>query len=248
MPDDASLRQLESQENIFEPEINADQRRLAVRYDALRAALGKVGRFYNRQIPLILPPPVLSLEPDAEWHKRFGRNRGPRRVRLTFARDIPEASRVTLWNASDQMVDTFPFQLERDDVVDPGPGGTVELRNRRSVTFMVGVPVRVTRIHPSPVLHLETDEEWRARSRREPAPRLARLTFAEHIGEAAVVILRDAAGVEVDSFPFQRQREHVVDPGPDGTVELCNIHGLMFLAGVPERVDQSGASDDPTEE
>jgi hypothetical protein len=248
MPDDNRAPQLESQENIFEPEIDADQRRLAVRYDALRAALGKTGRFYNRQVPLILPPPVLSLEPDAEWQRRFGRNRGPRRVRLTFARDIPDASRVTLWNASDQMVDTFPFQLERDDVVDPGPGGTVELRNRRSVTFMVGVPVRVTRIHPSPMLHLEPDEEWRARTRREPAPRRARLTFADHIAEAAVVTLRDSAGAEVDSFPFQRQREQVVDPGPDGTVELCNVHGLMFLAGVPERVDQSGASDDPTEE
>ena len=95
MPDDDSLRQLDLQENIFEPEINAAQRRLAVRYDALRAALGKTGRFYDRQIPLILPPPRLVLEPEAEWRKRFGRNRGPRRARLIFAQRIPHARLVS---------------------------------------------------------------------------------------------------------------------------------------------------------
>jgi hypothetical protein len=247
MPDDDSLRQLDLQENIFEPEINAAQRRLAVRYDALRAALGKAGRFYDRQIPLILPPPMLALEPEAEWRKRFGRNRGPRRARLTFAQRIPHASVVTVWDASGHEVAAFPFELERD-IEDPGPGATVELRNHRGVTFMVGIPVRVTRIHPCPVLHLEPDEEWQARAGREPMPRRARLSFAEHIADAAVVTLRDSAGGEVDSFPFQREREHVVDPGPDGTVELRNRQGLIFLAAVPERVPRSGAPDETTEE
>ena len=247
MPDDDSLRQLDVQENIFEPEINAAQRRLAVRYDALRATLGKTGRFYDRQVPLILPPPMLALEPEAEWHKRFGRNRGPRRARLTFAQRVPYAAVVTVWDALGHEVAAFPFELERD-VEDPGPGSTVELRNHRGVTFMVGIPVRVTRIHPCPVLHLEPDEEWRARAGREPTPRLARLIFAEHIADAAVVTLRDSAGGEVDSFPFQREREHVVDPGPDGTVELRNRQGLTFLAAVPERVHRSGAPDETTEE
>jgi hypothetical protein len=247
MPDDDSLRQLDLQENIFEPEINAAQRRIAVRYDALRAALGKAGRFYDRQIPLILPPPKLALEPEAEWRKRFGRNRGPRRARLTFAQRIPHAAVVTVWDASGHEVAAFPFELERD-IEDPGPGSTVELRNHRGVTFMVGIPVRVTRIYPGPVLHLEPDEEWQARAGREPMPRLGRLIFAEHIADAAVVTLRDSAGGEVDSFPFQREREHVVDPGPDGTVELRNRQGLIFLAAVPERVHRSGAPDETTEE
>jgi hypothetical protein len=247
MPDDDSLRQLDLQENIFEPEINARQRRLAVRYDALRAALGKAGRFYDHRIPLILPPPVLALEPEVEWRKRFGRNRGPQRARLSFTQRIPLASVVTLWDASGQEVACFPFELE-SEVDDPGAGSTVELRNHRGVTFMVGVPLRVTRIHPCPVLHLEPDEEWKARAGREPTPRLARLSFAEHVADAALVTLRDSAGGEVDSFPFQREREHVVDPGPDGTVELRNRQGLIFLAAVPERVHRSGAPDETTEE
>jgi len=232
MTDDDRRRQLKLQ-SIFEPEINDRQRRVAIRYDALRSLLGKAGRFYDQRSPLILPPPVLYLEPEDEWPRHVERDRELRRGQLIFSQRIPRASLVTVWDAMGHEVDTHGFDRVIDDVVDPGPGGTVELRDYEGA-FMVGIPVRVTRLNPPPVLYLESEE----RTWREHRPRTGMLVFEEDIPGAAVVTMRDSAGGEADAFPFQVERGHVVDPGPEGTVEIRDRQGFMILAAVLERVSR----------
>ncbi|MGE5288432.1 MAG: hypothetical protein ACM3ML_14795 [Micromonosporaceae bacterium] len=132
------------QDNIFQPRVSADQRRLAVRYDALRSALGKFGRPFGRRTSLVLPPPVLHLHRDEVWEPRPGDCRS-RRAWLVFAEDIKEAHSVTLWDAENRLVGAthYPFAANKlIPVEDPGAGGSVEVRNSHDVTFMVGVPVR----------------------------------------------------------------------------------------------------------
>src|SRR5262249_50553639 len=154
-------------------------------------------RFYAKRSPLILPPPVLYLEPEDEWRRHVEHSHQLRRGTLIFDRTIAGASYVTLWDATGKEVDQpYEFEREIDDVSDPGPGGTVELHDYRNNTFMVGIPVRVTRIEPAPVLHLESEEEWRDRLRPSPGPRTGTLYFPRYIANAALVTLRDSAGGE----------------------------------------------------
>jgi hypothetical protein len=129
MPDDDHLPV-----NIFQPQVSAEQHRLAVRYDALRSALGKFGRPFSRRSTLILPAPELL--PDYRY--------GSRRALLRFADDIEGAHSVTLWDAERRPVGaTYPFAANKPiAVADPGQGGSVEVQDRHGVTFMVGVPVR----------------------------------------------------------------------------------------------------------
>ena len=138
MPDDDHL-----QVNIFQPRVSADQHRLGVRFDALRGALGKLGRPFSSESALILPAPVLHLDPHEMWEPYAGDCRS-RRAWLVFAYDIKGAHTVTLWDAQRHRVgDAHQFFANTPiPVDDPGEGGSVEVRNGHRVTFKVGVPVR----------------------------------------------------------------------------------------------------------
>src|SRR5262245_9439153 len=129
------------QVSIFQPPISVAQRRLAVRYDALRGALGKLGRPYPTSSALILPAPLLLL--DRGYVPESQRGDYPSKLPLlVFSNPIPRADSVTLWDAQGRQVGhAYPFQPSIT-VTGPGEGGTVEVRDRHGVTFMVGVPLR----------------------------------------------------------------------------------------------------------
>jgi hypothetical protein len=155
MPDDDHL-----QVSIFQPQVSADQRRLAVRYDALRGALGKFGRPFRGSSALILPAPLLLLDRDQMWESQRGDYRS-RRALLVFAKDIAGAHSVTLWDAQGRPVgNAYDFPATRPiPVEDPGDRGSVEVRDRHGVTFMVGVPVRMSGMAAGAGPHLEAYEE-----------------------------------------------------------------------------------------
>src|SRR6185437_4306245 len=148
---DLEDRQIVLQANIFEPRVSAEQHALAIRYDALRSALGKFGRPFGNGSSLVLPAPVLHLEPEEVWHRRtadwakHGFPPRPRRAFLEFLAPIQRAASVTLLNDARLRVDRCTFTAsELTEVIDPGPGGTLEVRDKARVTFLVGVPVRVS--------------------------------------------------------------------------------------------------------
>jgi len=171
MPDDDHL-----QVNIFQPRVSAEQHRLGVRYDALRGALGKFGRPFRSSSALILPAPLLLLDRGDVPESRRG-DYLSRPARLVFARNITRAHSVTLWDAQRRPVgDVYDFAAHTPIAVpDPGVGGSVEVRDRHGVTFMVGVPVRMfgTPGGAGPYLEayeevlLEVHEEVRAEAREE---------------------------------------------------------------------------------
>jgi hypothetical protein len=137
MPDDDHV-----QVSIFQPPISAAQRRLAVRYDALRGALGKLGRPYPSSSALILPAPLLLLDRGYVPESQHGDRPSNSSAFLLFANDIPRADSVTLWDAQGRQVGHVYNFAAKIPVTDPGDGGTVEVRDRHGVTFMAGVPVR----------------------------------------------------------------------------------------------------------
>jgi hypothetical protein len=155
MPDSNYL-----QVSIFQPQVSADQHRLAVRYDALRGALGKLGRPYLGSSALILPAPLLLLDRDHVPESRRG-DYPSRRAWLVFANAIPGAESVTLWDARGNRVgEVCGFApMTRIPVDDPGEGGSVEVRDGRDVTFKVGIPVRVFGIPVRTEPHLAAFEE-----------------------------------------------------------------------------------------
>ena len=144
MPDDDRL-QIVLQDNIFKPSVSDDQHRLAVRYDALRSALGKFGRPFSRRTSLILPAPLLLLHRDEVWEPPGTGDRRSRQAWLVFLKSIQEAHSVTLWDPEGRPVGTtYRFAAnKRIPVEDPGVGGSVEVRDSDKVTLMVGVPVRM---------------------------------------------------------------------------------------------------------
>jgi hypothetical protein len=163
MPDDDHL-----QINIFQPRVSAEQQRLAVRYDALRGALGKFGRPFRSSSSLILPAPVLLLDRDDVREAQRGDYRS-RQALLFFAKDIARAESVTLWDAEDKQVgDAYGFAVKTPiPVDDPGEGGSVEVRDRHGVTFMVGIPVRKFGIPANAEPYLAAYEEVLAEAREE---------------------------------------------------------------------------------
>jgi hypothetical protein len=113
--------------------------------------LGKFGRPFGNGSSLVVPAPVLYLEPEEVWHRRVAdwAKRGfppqPRRALLEFLAPIQRAASVTLWNGAGVRIDSCAFSAtELTEVLDPGPGGTLEVRNKARVTFLVGVPVRIS--------------------------------------------------------------------------------------------------------
>jgi hypothetical protein len=119
----------------FQPPVSRAQLSLAMRYGALRSALGKVGRYFGQHQLLVIPAPTLFLPATGAAIRPL----------LRFHREIPGARSVAVLDANlNQVGPLHPFTAaEPIEVDDPGPGATVEILARKKVPFMVGVPERV---------------------------------------------------------------------------------------------------------
>jgi hypothetical protein len=118
------------QGNILQRPITEEQRRLALRFDALRAALGKQGTFYGDRMAYIFPIPELAVR------------KQPKKSILTFAGPIKGAATVTLVAADWTELETCTFDL-MIKVEDPGPAATVEVCDRNGRVLAVATPIRV---------------------------------------------------------------------------------------------------------
>lgn len=129
----------------LQPPVSPEQLSLAVRYAALRGALGKFGRHFGTSQRLVIPAPTLHLADEVEWWRCHHQDPTTAQdAKLQFHDDIPGAKKVAVYDAARNLVAVYPFDAtDWVAVLDPGVGGTVEVLARRRIPFMVGVPVRV---------------------------------------------------------------------------------------------------------